>query len=82
MHGVRHENLILVRPVGDNEFGSFLGFETLTLCHFDTSCLELNLLTADERDWLNAYNARVYDVLAPRLPADVATWLFAQTRPV
>ena len=82
MHGVRHENLILVRPVGDNEFGSFLGFETLTLCHFDTSCLELNLLTADERDWLNAYNTRVYDVLAPRLPADVATWLFAQTRPV
>ncbi len=82
MHGVRHENLILVRPVGDNEFGSFLGFETLTLCHFDTSCLELNLLTADERDWLNAYNARVYDVLAPRLPADVATWLHTQTRPV
>jgi Xaa-Pro aminopeptidase len=82
MHGVRHENLILVRPVGDNEFGSFLGFETLTLCHFDTSCLELNLLTADERDWLNAYNARVYDVLAPRLPADVAAWLHTQTRPV
>ena len=82
MHGVRHENLILVRPVGDNEFGSFLGFETLTLCHFDTSCLEIGLLTPDERDWLNAYNARVYDVLAPRLPADVATWLFAQTRPV
>ena len=82
MHGVRHENLILVRPVGDNEFGSFLGFETLTLCHFDTSCLELGLLTADERDWLNAYNAHVYDVLAPRLPSDVATWLHTQTRPV
>ena len=82
MHGVRHENLILVRPVGDNEFGSFLGFETLTLCHFDTSCLELNLLTADERDWLNAYNARVYDVLSSRLPSDVATWLHTQTRPV
>ena len=82
MHGVRHENLVLVRPVGDNEFGSFLGFETLTLCHFDTSCLELSLLTADERAWLNAYNAHVCDVLSPRLPADVAAWLFEQTRPV
>ena len=82
MHGVRHENLILVRPVGDNEFGSFLGFETLTLCHFDTSCLEVGLLTPDERDWLNAYNAHVYDVLSPRLPSDVATWLHLQTRPV
>ena len=82
MHGVRHENLVLVRPVGDNEFGSFLGFETLTLCHFDTSCLELSLLTGDERAWLNAYNARVRDVLSPRLPAPVAAWLSAQTRPV
>ncbi len=82
MHGVRHENLVLVRPVGDNEFGSFLGFETLTLCHFDTSCLELSLLTADERAWLHAYNARVRDVLSPRLPAPVAAWLSAQTRPV
>ena len=82
MHGVRHENLVMVRPVGDNEFGSFLGFETLTLCHFDTSCLEVSLLSADERTWLNAYNAHVCEVLSPRLPAPVAAWLFAQTRPV
>ena len=82
MHGVRHENLVLCRSVGDNEFGSFLGFETLTLCHFDTSCLELSLLTPDERAWLNAYNAHVYEVLSPRLPAEVAAWLYDQTRPV
>lgn len=82
MHGVRHENLLLVRPVGDNEFGSWLGFETLTLCHFDTSCLEVSLLTPAERTWLNAYNQRVYDVLSPRLPAEVAAWLFDRTRPV
>ena len=82
MHGVRHENLVLVRPVGDSEFGSFLEFETLTLCHFDTSCLEVSLLTPDERDWLNAYNQHVFDVLSPRLPADVTAWLFDVTRPV
>ena len=52
------------------------------LCHFDTSCLEVSLLSADERAWLNAYNAHVCEVLSPRLPADVAAWLFAQTRPV
>ena len=82
MHGVRHENLVMVRSVGDNEFGSFLGFETLTLCHFDTSCLELSLMTPDEIAWLNAYNAHVYDVLSSRLPADVAAWLYEKTRPV
>ena len=76
------ENLVLVRPVGDNEFGSFLGFETLTLCHFDTSCLEVSLLSPDERAWLNAYNAHVCEVLSPRLPAEVAAWLRDQTRAV
>ena len=82
MHGIRHENLLLVRPVGDNEFGSFLGFETLTLCHFDTSCLEVSLLTADEREWLNAYNQRVYNTLSSRLPAEVSAWLREKTMPV
>lgn len=82
MHGIRHENLLLCRAVGDNEFGSWLGFEPLTLCHFDTFCLEVSLLTADERDWLNAYNERVYRTLSPRLPADVAAWLRNQTLPV
>ena len=82
MHGIRHENLLLCRAVGDNEFGSWLGLEPLTLCHFDTSCLEVSLLTADERDWLNAYNERVYRTLSPRLPADVAAWLRNQTLPI
>jgi Xaa-Pro aminopeptidase len=82
MHGIRHENLILCRSVGDNEFGSWLGFETLTLCHFDTSCLDVSLLTADERAWLNAYNERVCRELSPRLPADVAAWLRDKTRAV
>ena len=82
MHGVRHENVMQVRAVGDNEFGSWLGFETITLCHYDTSCLEVSLLTAAERDWLNAYNARVYRELSPRLPADVAAWLREKTLPV
>ena len=82
MHGVRHENLLLVRPVGDNEFGSWLGFEPLTLCHFDTSCLEVSLLTDAERAWLNRYNEHVYRTLSPRLPAHVAAWLRSQTLPV
>ena len=82
MHGVRHENAMLCRPVGDNEFGSWLGFESLTLCHFDTSCLEVSLLAKEEIDWLNAYNKRVYETLAPRLPAEVAAWLREKTEPV
>ena len=82
MHGVRHENLVLVKELGDNEFGSWLGFETLTLCHFDTSCLDVNLLTSAEREWLNAYNERVYRTLSPRLESPVASWLREKTRAI
>ena len=82
MHGVRHENLILCVEDGRNGFGDWLRFETLTLCHFDTSAIILDLLDRDETEWLNAYNARVYDALAPLLPPEEAEWLARECRPI
>lgn len=79
-HGVRHENLVLVQDLGTNEFGSWLGFEPLTLCHYDTSILVRDLLNREETDWLNAYNERVYKTLSPRLPAEIAAWLREKTK--
>ena len=81
-HGIRHENLLLCKELGTNEFGTWLGFETLTLCHIDTSAIIPDLLTGDEIDWLNAYNERVFRELGPRLPAQISTWLRAKTRPI
>ena len=82
MHGVRHENIILCKDAGASQFGEWNEFETLTLCHFDTAAVLPELLSADELSWLNAYNARVYDTLAPLLPEDVALWLRSKTLPV
>ena len=82
MHGVRHENVVLVREDGTNDFGTWYSFETLTLCHYDTSVLVRDLLTPDEIAWLNAYNERVYRALSPRLPADIAAWLREKTRAI
>ena len=82
LHGVRHENLVLCVDGGQNTFGHWLRFETLTLCHFDTSAVIPELLTDDERAWLNAYNARVRDELSPLLPPDVAAWLAEKTLPL
>ncbi len=82
LHGIRHENLLLCRDEGRNDFGQWLGFETLTLCHYDTSIIVAELLTDAERDWLNAYNASVYERLSPRLPSHIALWLKAKCRPV
>lgn len=82
MHGVRHENLVLCVEAGSNEFGDWLRFEPLTLCHFDTGILVRDLLSADEIDWLNRYNAHVYETLSPLLPTEVALWLKDKTAPV
>lgn len=82
LHGVRHENLILCTGAGTNEFGSWRSFETLTLCHFDTSAILPDLLESEEIAWLNAYNERVYRTLSPRLPSEVSAWLRARTRPI
>ena len=79
MHGIRHENIILCREAGTSEFGQWLEFETLTCCHIDTSAVLLELLTDDERQWLNMYNDMVYRTLAPFLPEDVALWLRDKT---
>lgn len=80
--GVRHENLILCVDAGVNDFGHWLRFEPLTLCHFDTSILVKDLLDRSEIDWLNAYNERVYRTLSPRLTPEVASWLRQKTLPI
>jgi Xaa-Pro aminopeptidase len=82
MHGVRHESLLLCKDAGTNEFGSWLCYENITLCHIDTSIVVKELMSADELAWLNAYNAHVYAVLAPLLPAQVAEWLRGKTEAV
>lgn len=82
MHGIRHENLILCVPDSEGEFGRWLRFEPLTLCHFDTSPLLPELMTREELEWLNAYNAKVYETLAPLLPGDVAAWLKKKTEAI
>ncbi len=82
MHGIRHENTLVCREKGKSEFGDWLEFETLTLCHFDTSAVVKDILGAEAVAWLNSYNEKVYRTLSPLLPAEVAAWLRAKTMPI
>ena len=81
-HGIRHENLILCVEAGENDFGRWLRFEPLTLCHFDTTVVIRELLDDSEVKWLNEYNERVFKTLSPRLPSDVAAWLREKTKAI
>jgi Xaa-Pro aminopeptidase len=80
--GVRIENLLLTVPAQTTEFGSFLDFETLTLCPIDARCIERDLLNAVEVDWLTRYHATVRSRLAPHVSGPAADWLQANTRPI
>ena len=79
MHGVRHENLVLCREAGSSEFGDWLNFETMTLCHIDTSAVLADMLDSEEKAWLNAYNERVYTEISPLLSPEAAQWLREKT---
>lgn len=73
--GVRTENTLLVVPYRKTEFGSFLRFEPLTLCPIDKAPIVLEMLSVDERAWLNAYHRHVYEALYPLLEPDEQKWL-------
>ncbi|MEN8119400.1 MAG: aminopeptidase P family protein [Bacteroidota bacterium] len=79
-HGIRIENLILVVEDEENEFGKFLKFETVTLCPIDLKPVDVNLLTEDERNWLNDYHKEVYLKLSPYLDDIHKKWLEEKTR--
>ena len=77
--GIRTENLITVIPAKQTKEATtedeWLQFETLTLCFYDTSLIEMSLMTEDEIDWLNAYHVRVYKEISPLLNDDEKSYL-------
>ncbi len=80
--GVRHENLVLAVPAGKTEHGEFLAFETLTLCPIDRRCLDVSLLDAPERAWLDEYHAEVRARVLPHVEGDAHAWLLRATEPL
>lgn len=75
-YGIRIENLILVEtrdvPGGERPV---LGFETLTLAPYDRRLIAPEMLSPDERAWIDGYHARVRDVLGPDLDPETQAWL-------
>ena len=84
--GIRTENLITVIPAPQTKATTtedeWLTFETLTLCFYDTSLIEMSLMTREEIEWINAYHARVYKETAPLLNADEAEFLARKCAPL
>lgn len=81
-YGVRTENTVLVVPAFETEDGTFHRLETISCCPIDLETLDLMRLTADEKEWLNAYHQFVYHQVAPVLDDSGEAWLRNATRSV
>jgi len=81
--GIRIENLVAVKEADiEGADRRYLEFETLTLAPIDLNCIEVNLLTEADKAWLNAYHARVREVVAPQVDETIRAWLIEATRTI
>lgn len=83
-HGIRIESLVAVRKAEPPEGAEreLLAFDTLSLCPIDRRLVLPELLTPDERAWLDAYHARVERELAQLVDAAARAWLAAACAPL
>ena len=82
-YGIRIENLVAVREAKiEGADRRYLEFETLTHAPIDLACIDASLLTEAEKAWLNAYHARVRQVVGPQVDEPTRTWLAEATRAI
>jgi Xaa-Pro aminopeptidase len=83
-YGIRIENLEVVTEPGTITGGErpMLGFRSITLAPIDLRLVDIALLSAAERAWLNTYHKRVRETLSPELDPATQKWLTAATKAV
>ncbi len=81
-HGIRLENDLLVCEGEKTLSGQFLRFEVLTFIPFDLDAIDESLMTAEDKKYLNAYHAKVYEMISPYLDEEEKAWLKIYTREI
>jgi Xaa-Pro aminopeptidase len=83
-YGIRIENLQVVTEPEMIEGGErpMLGFVTLTMAPMDRRLVDKALLTPEEIDQFNAYQAEVLAKVGPLVPADVRAWMVEACAPI
>ena len=82
-HGIRTENtLLVVQDIKDKDNGEFYSFKTVSYCPIDLDGIDIELLTKDEKTWLNNYHKEVYTKLSPYLNEEEVEFLRKETREI
>ena len=81
-HGIRIENLIMVKEDISTEFGDFYSFEVLTLVPYEKALIDDTLLSDEEIKQINDYHKRVYESLRDRVDESSLDYLEKATSPI
>lgn len=86
-YGIRIENIILCKEMNTPfKFGGikYLGFETITQVPLGHNLMDMDLLSVDEKKWINEYHAQVYDAVRPYFKEGESAleWLRRETLPI
>jgi Xaa-Pro aminopeptidase len=82
-YGIRIENLVLVveREIPGAE-QAMLGFETLSFAPIDRTLVDRDMLGAEERAWLDAYHAKVLEIVGTQVEGEAKAWLERVCAPI
>ena len=81
-HGIRIENLIMVKEDISTEFGDLYSFEVLTLVPYEKALIDDTLLSDEEIKQINDYHKRVYERLRDRVDESSLDYLEKATSPI
>eukprot|EP00741_Cyanophora_paradoxa_P005648 tig00000923_g5475.t1 len=83
--GIRIENVLVTRKLDlPHRFADkdYLGFEHITLVPLERKLIDVGMLSAPERRWIDDYHAEIRAKIAPRLSGRPLEWLLANTEPL
>lgn len=81
-HGIIIENVVVVDKDIETDSGQFMMFENLTFVPIDLDCVDVGMLSAKEKSWLNDYHKQVFQNLSPYLNEEEKAWLERETRAI
>ncbi|MDU5105070.1 aminopeptidase P family protein [Clostridium sp.] len=82
-YGIRTENTIIVeKDLVSEEFGEFYKFRTISYCPIDLEGVNVEMLSSQEKAWLNNYHKMVFEKLSPYLNEEEKEFLKHETREV
>ncbi len=81
-YGIRLENNLVITEDCENEYGRWYKFETLSYVPLEPDLIDVTMLTDDELEWVNRYNAKTREALAPYLDDEEKKWLEKMTPPL